>query len=81
MKISLLAICYSSLFSPNVQELPFLSVEASAFSLLLSQLFTPLPTFHVALIFLLLPCSFKLVCLTVIKMFHQDSDATWGLSL
>ena len=36
-----------------------------------------LPPFHVVLIFLLLPYSLNLVCPTVIKMSHQDSDATW----
>lgn len=40
-----------------------------------------LPPFHVVLIFLLLPYSLNLVCPTVIKMSHQDSDATWDLSL
>ena len=81
MKIGLLAIYYNSIFLSRVWELPFLATGASLFPLLLSQLSYLLPPFHVVLIFLLLPWPLNLVCPTVIRMFHQDSDATWDLSL
>ena len=81
MKIGLLAIYYNSIFLSRVRELSFLGTGASVSPLLLSQLSYLLPPFHVVLIFLLLPWSLNLVCPTVIKMFHQDSDTTWDLSL